>query len=138
MAAIGWPLVIVQVINLLDLPEFTLGGMTFVRMDLYRASTLSLSDMALNLLRTLKNTLCYDNLPNTRRQFWTLYPLSVPFVLLGAFVNLRAAVRSLRRREWHPAAFIVLWGLTMLLVGSLLGSDGPSTNRVNAIFFVTA
>ena len=138
LAAIGWPLVIVQVINLLDLPEFTLGGMTFVRMDLYRASTLSLSDMALNLLRTLKNTLCYDNLPNTSRQFWTLYPLSIPFVVLGAFVNLRAAVRSLRRREWHPAAFIVLWGLTMLLVGSLLGSDGPSTNRVNAIFFVTA
>ena len=138
LVAMGWPLVIVQIINLLDLPEFTLGGMTFVRMDLYRASTLSLSDMALNLLRTIKNTLCYDDLPNTSRQFWTLYPLSIPFVLTGALVNLRTAVRSLRRREWRPETFILLWGLTMLLVGSLLGSDGPSTNRVNAIFFVTA
>ena len=140
LALLGWPLVAVQLINALGLPKITLGPFTLTRLTEYRGSELSFKYFLRNVYLTLKSVLCYDQVVgNTTSRFWTLYPVTIPFVLIGAIVLLRRACRSIRSRTPDAAAPIALWGACMLALGFMLSShDGTNVNRLNAIFFVTA
>ena len=142
LVLIAWPLVAVQVINLFDLPEVTLfGKITLPRIPDYRAGEFGLSNPLRSLFNALKSTLMYDDrAANSTPQFWTMYPISVPFVLIGAIALLARGIRAVRTRAHDCAFFPLLWGALALAVGVTLSGDAlqPNTNQMNGIFFAAA
>ncbi len=141
-AVVAGPLVAMQVINLFDLNEVTLFGMfTLTKLPHYRTDELGFGNLLGGLIGAIRSALTHDvYAPNAPFQFWTMYPLSVPFAVIGAVTLLVRGVRSFRRREADPAFFALMWGVAMLCVGALFqkGWPAPNVNQMNGILFVTA
>ncbi len=141
-AVVAGPLVAMQVINLFDLPEVTLfGTFTLTKLPYYRTDELGLGNLLGGLVGAIRSALTHDVYAhNAPFQFWTMYPLSVPFAVIGAAALLVRGVRSFRRREADPAFFALMWGIAMLMVGALFqkGWPAPNVNQMNGILFVTA
>ena len=144
LALIAWPLVAVQVINLFDLPEVTLfGTFTLTKLSDYRAYELSFSHFFENLGNIFRVMLSYDNFNfNSNRRFWTLYPISIPFVLIGAARLVLCAVRSFRRRAFDAAVPVLAWALFVILGCAVVGSGEeriePNIYRTNGAMFALA
>ena len=142
LALIGWPLVAVQVINLFDLPEVTLfGTFTLTKLPNYRTDELGFGNLLGGLIGAVRSTLTHDVYPHSAPfQFWTMYPISVPLIAIGAVALLVRFVRSFRSRTPDAAAFVLLWGVAMLCVGALFqkGWPAPNVNQMNGIFFAAA
>lgn len=141
-AVVAGPLIAMQVINLFDLNEVTLFGMfTLTKLPYYRTDELGFGNLLGGLIGAIRSALTHDvYAPNAPFQFWTMYPLSVPFAVIGAVTLLVRGVRSFRRREADPAFFALMWGVAMLCVGALFqkGWPAPNVNQMNGIMFVTA
>lgn len=141
-AVVAGPLIAMQVINLFDLNEVTLfGTFTLTKLPHYRTDELGFGNLLGGLIGAIRSALTHDvYAPNAPFQFWTMYPLSVPFAVIGAVTLLVRGVRSLRRREADPAFFALMWGVAMLCVGALFqkGWPAPNVNQMNGILFVTA
>lgn len=141
-AVVAGPLIAMQVINLFDLNEVTLFGMfTLTKLPHYRTDELGFGNLLGGLIGAIRSALTHDvYAPNAPFQFWTMYPLSVPFAVIGAVTLLVRGVRSFRRREADPAFFALMWGVAMLCVGALFqkGWPAPNVNQMNGIMFVTA
>ena len=141
-AVVAGPLIAMQVINLFDLNEVTLFGMfTLTKLPHYRTDELGFGNLLGGLIGAIRSALTHDvYAPNAPFQFWTMYPLSVPFAVIGAVTLLVRGVRSFRRREADPAFFALRWGVAMLCVGALFqkGWPAPNVNQMNGILFVTA
>lgn len=141
-AVVAGPLIAMQVINLFDLNEVTLfGTFTLTKLPYYRTDELGFGNLLGGLIGAIRSALTHDvYAPNAPFQFWTMYPLSVPFAVIGAVTLLVRGVRSLRRREADPAFFALMWGVAMLCVGALFqkGWPAPNVNQMNGIMFVTA
>lgn len=139
LLAFAWPLMLVQYVNMFDKPAIQLGPVTITKLTLYRTSEFDFTNLWWGLKRTLHSTLMFDPLPyNTNSTFWTLYPISIPFVLLGAAVSLVRAAREWKAKRFGGATIVVLWGAVMVMLGCVLGNGGANANRLNAIFFVLA
>lgn len=143
LALLALPLIAVQVINLFDLPETVLfGKITLTKMDTYRASELSFNHFFKNLLGVFKVILCYDSLPvNTNPDFWTFYPISVPFIVAGGILCIIRAIRSIRERTFSTYCLMVFWAAAVIFAGSLIGEiqknfNAPCTYRVNGVMTV--
>lgn len=141
-AVVAGPLIAMQVINLFDLNEVTLfGTFTLTKLPHYRTDELGFGNLLGGLIGAIRSALTHDvYAPNAPFQFWTMYPLSVPFAVIGAVTLLVRGVRSFRRREADPAFFALMWGVAMLCVGALFqkGWPAPNVNQINGILFVTA
>ena len=141
-AVVAGPLIAMQVINLFDLNEVTLfGTFTLTKLPHYRTDELGFGNLLGGLIGAIRSALTHDvYAPNAPFQFWTMYPLSVPFAVIGAVTLLVRGVRSFRRREADPAFFALMWGVAMLCVGALFqkGWPAPNVNQMNGILFVTA
>ena len=142
LVLIAWPLVAVVIINVFDLSEVTLfGKITLNKPTFYRAGDFTLRDPLGGLLKALKSTLMYDDrTSNTVPLFWTMYPITVPFALIGFIALLARGIRAVRTRAHDPAFFPLLWGILALFVGMMIHSDSsmPNTNQMNGIFFAVA
>ena len=143
LAVLALPLIAVQVINLFDLPETVLfGKITLTKMDTYRSSELSLSHFFGNLLDVFKVILCYDSLPaNTNPDFWTFYPISVPFIIAGGVLCIIRAIRSIRTRAFSAYCPVLFWAVAVILTGALVGGtqenlNDPCTYRTNGVMAV--
>ena len=135
------PLMLVQYVNITGSESFKLFGIfTITRLFWYRSGEFTFSNMLNNLILTIKSAVFHDGLDyNTSEQFWTFYPMSVPFFFIGWVVSFLRAGRSLKRRCFDPYVLPVLWFCAQLFVCCLLGEEGssanPNANKVNGIFF---
>jgi len=138
LGVLAAPLIAVQIINMLGLPEVTAGGFTLTRLADYRASELSLAQIPRNFVDVVKCTFFHDgSLTNAHPRFWTLYPVSAPFAAVGIVSCTVRAVRALRERRFDVSMLILLWGACMLAAGCTI-STGITTNRINGMFFAVA
>lgn len=133
--ALAFPLICVQAVNIFGLDEFHLGIFTITDLQEYRGGEIILPDLQ-NLLVTLKSILFYDWLECfSTKTYGTLYIISLPFVILGFIVVCKSAIGSIKERKWNIDVLILTWFAMELLAGSMLGGDGPNTNKLNGIFF---
>lgn len=133
--ALAFPLICVQAVNIFGLDEFQLGIFTITALKKYRGGEIILPNLH-NLLVSLKSVLFYDWLECFSTQtYGTIYIISLPFVILGFIVVCRKTFQSIKNREWSIDVFILIWFAMELLAGSMLGGDGPNTNKLNGIFF---
>lgn len=132
------PLIMVQLINALSLPEMHIGPFTLTRLLKYRSGELGFQDIFRNLKQMFTNTLLYDNLTyNTIPRYGTMYYFSLPFLFIGLAKTIRETVRSLKLRQFDGSALILFWLVGEFIMGCLLkGWSTPNTTRMIGIFMV--
>lgn len=133
---IATPLIVLVLVNSLKLGNQTYLFFTIPQLPNYRGSELTISHILPNIRKIIESVLFYDWLPyNAFPQFLTLYPVSIPFVIIGSLTGLYQFVINLKDKKYSPFDLIFLFALAMLVMGILLGGDGPNTNKLNGIFF---
>lgn len=132
------PLILVQAVNIFQLPEFSIGPFTVTRLPRYRSDevAVSFSTILNNAKRLFCYTLFYDNLRyNSLPEYGTMYYISIPFILLGTVRGIADTCRSFRSRSFHYSVPVVAWWLGECMMGLLLvGNSTPNTTRMNGIF----
>lgn len=138
LALAAAPLIMVQLINALSLPEMQIGPFTLTRLLKYRSGELGLQDIFRNLRQMFTNTLLYDKLTyNTIPRYGTMYYFSLPFLFIGLAVTVREMLCSLRQRQFDGSALIIFWLAGEFIMGCLLkGWSTPNTTRMIGIFIV--
>ncbi len=127
------PLILVQIVNCFDLESFQIGIFTITRLGFYRASELKgfTLDGFVEALSNLfvGDLLPYNSIPGYPNLFYIAWIL-LPVGLAGCVFRL---VRSIRRRQFDPTAFLVFWFAAMLALLSCMDSN---VNRIIGIFGV--
>ncbi len=128
------PLVLVQYINLNHLDTMHLGKITFVALPNYRSSELHAPNIV-TFLESLKAIFLYDWLDyNTVRIFGTIHYISIPFFAIGIFSSIKNIGASFKEKKICSEFPALCWLLIFLVLGSMLGGDGPNANRLNGAF----
>lgn len=118
---------------LFDIPDhrflcFTISPTASSRMDDVESSIL-MSD----ILLCIKVSLTRGFYPmDAVDKFYTLYPVSIPFVIIGIFVSIYHFIASIVKRTFHFSSIYVLFFLSSLITAGLAGS--VLIYRVNYIF----
>ena len=125
------PLLLFLAVNFGWLPEIRTAFFSIPKLLVMRSGEFSLKNISDNLknlgLILLRQS---DDLPwNTAGRFGLLYPLSLPFALMGLPVCLSRAIRD--RRLFSPDTLLLLQLLGGLLLGALVHVN---VNRVNILF----
>ena len=124
----GIPLLIVQIINIFDLNEFVICGITFPKFLGYRVNELNFNNFFKKIYYAFINTNCFDNTPhNSISIFGNIYYISIIFLIIGF-------VKSLKEKNTIVIAMF-LWTICMYFMAGLL-KDETYTNltRLNGIF----
>lgn len=134
MVILGAPLLVVQIINLCDLPELKIGAITFTKQIDYRANEVGFGHIGENirgLYRCIFKTDIsqFSNFEN----YSNLYPISLPIVIGGAVLSMITLVKNVMKREYSLASVVLLFTGCVAAVALLL--DGILTYRINPIFF---
>lgn len=133
MGLLASPLIVIQLINLWDLPEMQLGLFTLTKLPGYRVSelgTFQFSNLK-NAVVTLftSDIWAYNSIP----KFSNLYWISIPLVIVGFFHCIYLLVISVRERKMDLKLFLLLWVLSILFVMSHIYT---CLTQLNATFFV--
>lgn len=132
MGILAFPLVLVQIINIFELPEMTLGCFTIIRLYPYRGSEISIPELG-KLLHTLKSIFIGDDLNyNSIPGFANLYLITPPLFCLGIAHSIGMVIKSVRNKERKIITFPLLWFICMLSVGAMIEAG---CNRINGIFY---
>lgn len=133
MGILAAPLIMVQIINIFELPEMKWGIFTITRFHFYRGSEVGMPQWNL-FIQALKSIfegdgLIYNSIPGIPN----LYHITRYLFCLGLVHSLVHLGLSLRRRVWNPIALVMFWLIGMLLMGSTIGSN---SNKINGSFAV--
>lgn len=132
MGFLAFPLILVQIINIFDLPEFRIGCFTIAKLGKNRASELGRFHYA-SLCNAFKAIFEGDKWNyNTAPGYANLYGPAVVFFLIGAIIILRGFWKSVKNREANTQVFPLLWLVGMLLLGAHIEAN---VNRMNGIFY---
>ena len=138
---IAAPLLIFHAVNAVGADTLQIGSITFNRLPSYRSGEFSLTGVPQHVWLVFKSCFAFDQIDyNTLKNFWTFYPMSAPFGLIG-LVNCGAImVGSIRDKKFDGLSLIVMWFLSMLIVGAFLSGaserpDPANTNKMNGIMF---
>lgn len=137
LALLATPLIIEQYVNLFDKETLHILGLSFPKL-MYRVGEFSWPSLKC-LFATFKvaffnDTITYNSYP----KYMVLYPVSVPFALIGIVAVFREWILSLQKKLFSKTFFILVWFLGELLVGSMLSGEEVNVNKLNGIYFVMA
>lgn len=134
LALLAFPLIMVQVINLFDLPEMYWGKVTLTKLPNYRNSEFSLANLSIaSVIRALASVFLFDELRyNSIPEFGNLYYISIPFIFIGIYKTFRSALNKFRNREISHEFLYLLWFVIILFVGCCMYAN---VNRMNGIYF---
>lgn len=134
MAVLALPLILVQIVNAFDLPEFQLGIFTITKFSIYRVSEIKPITLE-HFLQTLRSIFIGDALSyNSIDGIWNLY-LPTGFLCLAGFIScIKKTVTGIKNRIYHPCMLILFWFLSCLL---FLSHIETNVNKVNGTFAVT-
>lgn len=133
---LAFPLLLVIIINSFGLPEIKMGIFTIPVLPNYRGSELIFTELWSNFCVVWQSILSHDWIPyNALDRFYTMYGLSIPFALIGVVQIIKNVKKTLLDRKYsiHMIFFFLL--CSWLIVGMMLGGDGPNINKLNGIFF---
>ncbi len=130
------PLILVQIVNMFDLPAFRVGPFTITKLITYRSNEVGISDIWGNMKSVLFNTLLYDNRTyNSTALFGNMYYISIPFIVLGIGKSIVDMVYSVRDKVFSYSVPMVTWLFGQLVIGVLLtGGTVPNNTRMIGIF----
>ena len=131
MGILAFPLIMVQIINMFDLPEMKLGIFTLTKLEFYRAAEVGFPKWT-HFVRVLTSIfigdpLIYNSIPG----FPNLYFLTTPLCFLGLVHCMGKLALSWRRRQCCREVYSLFWFLAMVLTGSTTISN---SNKINGVF----
>lgn len=134
LGIIALPLVLVQLTNIFNWPEWKLGFITITKLSTYRSDDLSLGHIPSSFVQCLKaifldDWLTYTSFPG----YMTMYGVSLPFIALGFMDGIYQMIQSLRNKKWNLIVIVNIWFASMLFAGSLFFGR-PTAYHVNGIF----
>lgn len=139
LAVLAALLVIFVIINNLGLSSVSIGVFTIPSLPSFRAGEIGFANIVGNIPTVLLNILFEDWLPyNAFSGHFTLYLVSVPFVLVGVWRGFVGLCRDCKHRRYAVSNVVMLFFLCAQFQGLLLGGDGPNINKINAIYFSCA
>lgn len=133
---LGLPLLLMIIINQFELPQIKLAFFTIPRLTVYRSGQIRFQWelMIENVSEVLKSILWRDWLEyNAFSGFYTMYTISIPFVVIGFFSLYRQVPELIKLKRFHPS--LVWWFVFVIYFLFGLGIDGLGVNRMNGIFF---
>ena len=133
LAIMALPLLMVQFVNILDIPTVHIGPFSFVNLPYFRGSDIAPRHAVRQFLQALYFNLFHDVLTyNDLPQFGVLYYISIPFLLVGVI----DAIRQVRKKKdaVELCAIPLFWLLAEYIMGSMI--DMPYTSRMNGVFAV--
>lgn len=130
------PLIMVVCVNYFDLEPIVTPFFSVPRMITNRTEEVTFSLSALpGKLRALLYPLTSDGKYGSSDRYWTMYPLSIPFIAVGGIQSVCETVKGVRRRAIVPELYILLLicaeALMFLLCGQYI-------YHINGIFTALA
>ncbi len=133
---LGLPLALMLLINHFDLPQFQIGVFTITKLPEFRGGEVGFENFFINIKEIFKVIFFRDWLPyNAFDRFYTMYVISIPFIVLGMAVSFVESVKKIRGRE---VSLTVIWtGIfwAYFFMGLMLKGDGVNVNKLNGLFF---
>ncbi|WP_029232810.1 ArnT family glycosyltransferase [Butyrivibrio sp. VCB2006] len=134
LAILAMPLILVQYVNYFDKEQFQLGIFTITKFREYRSGEISFDDFFPGIFKGYFSVLCYDGLGyNTNKNFFTFYPMSIPFFFYGFYILVKKAIVSIKERIADGNVLVIFWVIGQTLVAGLMTE--PNTNRMNGMIF---
>lgn len=126
------PLILVFCVNYFDLEPIVTPLFSIPKMVTNRTEEVGFSLAGLpGKLRALRYPLTSDGKYGSSDRYWTMYPLSVPFALIGGIFCLYQSLRALKERRFTPdipILFLILSEVIMFLL------CGQYNYHINGIF----
>ena len=134
LAILAAPLILMIIINTFELPEIATIYITIPRLPEYRGSEVSLRNILHNIPSVIQSYFFKDDRAyNSVDNYFTMYVISVPFVLLGIQKGAVQLARTFKSRKYTVAAPMLFWLTAQTLMGLLI--DEPNVNKLNGVFF---
>ena len=138
LGILALPLLVTQYVNITGSESIVFGIITMPALTFYRGGEIMAPTLS-GFINALKNIFLYDSLDyNSIPAFGTMYYITIPFIAAGFIRSFIAIGKSFKEKELNFALLPLLWFLSELLIGSMLGGDGPNVNKMNGIFFTLA
>lgn len=133
LAVLAFPLILVQIVNMLDRDSFRLGIFTITRLSNYRSGEISIKNISLSsAAAALKSIFGYDILRyNSLPEFGTIYYLSIPFALAGVIRCICVSLESFKKRIFCREYLYLCWFAVVFFIGCCTVAN---TNKMNAAF----
>lgn len=131
---IAVPLILVQVVNIWELPDMMIGPFTIPRIHFYRLTEISFSEIRPNITYIYQSLFTSDNQEfDSFPQFGSLYIISLPMIVAGGVITLVRCVRAMKKKVLIFDGVILLFTFVMFAIALVL--LGVTTYRINAVFF---
>ena len=138
LGILALPLLVTQYVNITGSESIVFGIITMPALTFYRGGEIMAPTLA-GFINALKSIFLYDSLDyNSIPAFGTMYYITLPFIAAGFIRSIIEIVKSFKEKELNFAILPFVWFLAELLIGSMLGGDGPNVNKMNGIFFSLA
>lgn len=135
LALISFPLVLMIFINKFGFESIKLLFITIPKLPEYRGTEFIFTNTINNFIHVTKSVLFYDWLSyNSIDMFYTLYKISIPFVLIGVFYGVYVIIKSVKLKKYNLLSLIWFFALSVFIMGLFLKGQ-PNTNRMNGIFY---
>ena len=134
MVILALPLVIIQVINIFDLPVLHLGPFTLTKLPAYRGGEFTVHAVFEDMRWLWISIFGVDTTEfDEFKYFSTLYPVSIILIVAGIVIAVISTIRSVKRREYDFKTVILMYCFSICLVSLFI--TGVTTYRINALFF---
>ena len=134
LAALAAPLILMIIINTFQLPEIATVHITIPRLPEYRGSEISLQNILHNIPAVLQSYFFKDDRAyNAVDNYFTMYVVSIPFILLGIQKAAVEMAGKMREKKFTVAAPLLFWLAAQTVMGLLI--DEPNVNKLNGVFF---
>lgn len=132
LGILAFPLILVQIVNYFDLPEFRIGCFTITKLSAYRFSEVGrfqAGKMALALRSIFLND---DLVYNSTTKYANLYGITIAFCITGLLTALRKMICSVKSRRPENLTIVLLWFASVFCLECHIASN---VNKVNGIFY---
>ncbi len=138
LAILAAPLLVTQYVNINGKDSIVFGIITMPALTFYRGGEIVAPSIT-GFINTLKSVFLFDSLNyNSIPGFGTMYFITIFFVPLGIYRVIKEIYSSIKEKRVSYAVLPFFWFAAELLIGSMLGGDGPNVNKMNGIFFSVA
>lgn len=134
------PLILFQIVNLLEKGTIKIGFITIPQLPRYRVSEIGLSNILYNL--DFRNEANFwqilfsagSNQSHSLKEFGTIYYVLIPFVVFGFGLILKESIATIKKREFNLKTVFAIQFITMALC--LLLFKELQTYKLNSLFIM--
>jgi len=135
LGLVATPLVLMIFINRFGYESIKILSMTIPKLPEFRGSEFVFTNVYANFKHVTKSVLMFDWLSyNSLEEFYTLYRISIPFLIIGVVYGFYNLVLSINEKKYNLLVIVWLFALSVFIMGLFLAGQ-PNTNRMNGIFF---